>query len=187
MMPKSRCSKFRSKFRVFAQLLRIRSKTPNFGVTKNSAHKKRVSLISFNHALLKVTNSSTRKSLKKKGGVKRSTSFFDTLGESQDLSLSAPSPLPLPLPLPPSFVDTQEGKEARQDVKEAGQEVKEAGQEAKEAGLGERSKRSSGSGGEEDASLELFPSLGSQPKVVDMLQATQALARAPKVVMRAFK
>ena len=180
MMPKSRCSKFRSKFRVFAQLLRIRSKTPNFGVTKNSAHKKRVSLISFNHTVLKVTNSSTRKSLKKKGGVKRSTSFFDTLGDSQDLSLSAPSPLPLPLPLPPSFVDTQE-------VKEAGQEAKEASQEAKEARLGERSKRSSGSGGEEDASLHLFPSLASQPKVVDMLQATQALARTPKVVITAFQ
>ena len=99
--------------------------------------------------------------------MKRSTSFFDTLGDSQDLSLSTPSPLPLPLPLPPSFVETQ-------GVNETGQEVKEAGQ-------GERSKRSSGSGGEEDSGLDLFPSLAAQPRVVDMLQATQATDRAPQV------
>ena len=108
--------------------------------------------------------------------MKRSTSFFDTLGDSQDLSLSTPSPLPLPLPLPPSFVDTQ-------GVNEAGQEVKETGQEVKEAGQGERSKRSSGSGGEEDSGLDLFPSLAAQPRVVDMLQATQATDRAPQVVI----
>ena len=121
---------------------------------------------------MQATTSSTRKSLKKK--VKKSTSFFDTLGESQnpmDTSVSSNN-LTKSLSTPLAASHTSIGPDSSSDppMKEEKQTLKEEKQKLKEEALEE----SSNSGGG-----ELFPGLNISGTVAAAHQAPVKPAPKP--------